>query len=82
MRNPNDKEKIKGLFLGKCINEYIDDPRLKSTAEKAVWLGNDEAHYIKKWEDKDIADLKVLIRLSCIWVESILLTEQYDTEMT
>jgi hypothetical protein len=32
-------------------------------AERAVWLGNDEVHYTKKWENKDIDDLKTLINL-------------------
>ena len=80
-----DEEKkgreIRVMFLGACINEYIDDPRLKATAHRASWLGNDETHYTRRWEDKDIEDLKVLIRLTMNWVENVLLTDEYTDSM-
>jgi hypothetical protein len=50
-------------------------------AERATWLGNDETHYVRKWEDKDINDLKILIKVTLHWIEMELLTEQYKTEM-
>ena len=71
------EEKTRAMFLGPCINEYINDPRLKATAHRASWLGNDETHYTRRWEDKDIKDLKVLIRLTMNWVENVLLTDEY-----
>jgi hypothetical protein len=80
-QNPDDAEKIKGTFLGTVIKTYIDDARLKSTAERATWLGNDETHYVRKWIDKDINDLKLLIKLSVNWIENVLLTEQYSSGM-
>jgi hypothetical protein len=80
-QNPKDEEKIKGTFLGTVIKTYIDDTRLKSTAERATWLGNDETHYVRKWIDKDINDLKLLIKLSVNWIENVLLTEQYSLGM-
>jgi hypothetical protein len=57
-RNRTMPSKFKGKFLVVVIKEYVDDPRLKLTAERASWLGNDETHYVRKWEDKDIEDLK------------------------
>jgi hypothetical protein len=81
-QNPSDEEKIKETFLGTVIKKYIDDTRLKSTAERATWLGNDETHYVKKWIDKDINDLKLLIKLSVNWIENVLLTEEYASNMT
>ncbi len=80
-QNPDDEEKIKETFLGTVIKTYIDDARLKSTAERATWLGNDETHYVRKWIDKDINDLKLLIKLSVNWIENVLLTEQYSSGM-
>jgi hypothetical protein len=80
-QKPDDEEKIKGTFLGKVIETYIDDARLISTAERATWLGNDETHYVRKWIDKDINDLKLLIKLSVNWIENVLLTEQYSSGM-
>jgi Domain of unknown function (DUF4145) len=80
-RNPNDAQKIKETALGNIIKNYVDDPRLKDTAERATWLGNDETHYVRKWADKDITDLKLLIKLSVNWIENVLLTEQYASNM-
>ena len=73
---------IKSKALAKCINEYINDTNIKIVAERAAWLGNDEAHYIKKWADKDISDLKILIRLSLNWIENSLLTNKYHKSMS
>ena len=36
---------------------------------------------MRKWEDKDINDLKTLIKLTMNWIESFLLTEHYKKEM-
>jgi hypothetical protein len=80
-QNPNDHEKIKATPLGTVINNYVNDINLKTTAERAVWLGNDETHYVREWIDKDINDLKILIQMSKNWIEIILLTEQYSSDM-
>lgn len=58
-----------------------DAPKVKSCATKAVWLGNDETHYERKWEDRDINDLKILIQLTLHHIESELLTEKFEMEM-
>lgn len=80
-QNPKDKEKIEKQRLGTCIKEYLEDPNLKSCAKRAAWLGNDETHYVRIWEDRDIDDLKVLIRLTMNWAENVLLTAKYSEEM-
>ncbi len=74
-------EKIKHTLLGSCINNHVDDPRVQVCAKRATWLGNDHTHYIKKWEDKNIEDLKLLIKLTVNWIESGLLTDKYEKEM-
>ncbi len=53
---------IRSTLLGPCINNYIDNRRIKESAQAAVYLGNDETHYTRKWTDHDISDLKLLIR--------------------
>ncbi len=80
-KNPIDKEKIKSVFLGVCINEYVDDKNVQECAKRAAWLGNDETHYVRKWEEKDITDLKILIKLTEAWILNNLLTEKYMKEM-
>jgi hypothetical protein len=81
LKNPDKEEKIKVEPLGKCINTYIEDINVKECAKRAAWLGNDETHYLRKWDDRDIEDLKLLIRLTVNWIENVILTEKYITEM-
>lgn len=80
-KNPDKAEEIKSMFLGKCINELVEDDRIKNTAKRVVWLGNDQTHYIKKWEGKDLKDLKILIQLSINWIESEIMTNRIVEEM-
>jgi len=80
-KNPQDEEEIKKSLLGVVISKFVEDTNLKVCAQRAAWLGNDETHYVRKWETKDIKDLKTLIELSCVWVRSCVLTEKYLAEM-
>ncbi|TYS08946.1 DUF4145 domain-containing protein [Bacillus subtilis] len=75
-----DKETIKAAFLGKCIKQYLSE-NIKQVAERATWLGNDETHYHRVREDRDIQDLKKLINLTVFWISSEIQTERYITEM-
>lgn len=57
--NPNDKDSIEKMFLGNVIKKYLSDfPKLQSLATASTWIGNDETHYIRRHEDKDINDMK------------------------
>lgn len=76
---PVEKEIIEGMPLGKCIQDKIDNPQLQIASQRATWLGNDQTHYVQKYEDKDIDDLKRLIRLSVHWVSLILETKEAET---
>lgn len=80
-KTPADNEKIEKKLLGPCISDLVDDSRIKSVAKRAVWLGNDETHYIKKWEGKNLNDLKKLIDLTVHWIEMEALTISFETEM-
>jgi hypothetical protein len=80
-QNPDEEKNILSTFLGTCISKYIDDPRIKSCAKRAVWLGNDETHYLRKWEGKDVDDLRTLIDLTVHWVQMQHLTDRYEDEM-
>jgi len=81
-KKPDKKEEIMKSLLGNVITSNIDDSRIQTTAKRAAWLGNDETHYYRKWEDKDIKDLKILIRLTVGWIESVQLTEEYEKSMS
>lgn len=80
-QSPTDDERIKKLPLANCISQYIKDTSVQSAAKRATWLGNDETHYVRKWETKDVKDLKILIRLTVNAIENVLLAAHYENEM-
>ena len=45
------------------------------------WLGNDEVHYTRKWEDKDIHDLKSLIMMTVSHIDLTIESDRYLKEM-
>lgn len=65
---PDQKDKILTIPISTCINNYVDNPKLKAVAERAIWLGNDHSHYISKHTDKDLSDLKTLINVAVYWI--------------
>jgi hypothetical protein len=81
LENPDKEEVIKKTLLGKCINDFILDSNVKACAKRATWLGNDETHYVRKWTDQDINDLKMLIKLTINWIDSALTTKKYLSTM-
>jgi hypothetical protein len=78
---PAEADKIKALQLGPCIENFADNDKIKQMAKRAAWLGNDETHYVRKWEDKDLEDLKALIRLTLHWIEMEQMTRDVLQEM-
>ncbi len=80
-RDPSKQEHYQSKFLGNCIRDDISDPRIKACAQRAAWLGNDEAHYYRRWKDKDVQDLKNLIELTLHWIMMEHLTGTYEAHM-
>lgn len=79
---PEDQhETIRNKFLNNCIRDNISNINIKTVASRAVWLGNDETHYTRKWEDKDINDLKSIIELTLHWIESEIRTQKLLEDM-
>lgn len=74
--HPEDKEIIEKKLLSQCIKNYIDDDRIKTLAERSAWIGNDEAHYVRKQEDRDVSDLKNFIKAIVYFIGMILVTEE------
>ncbi|MBY6844861.1 DUF4145 domain-containing protein [Clostridium botulinum] len=82
IKNNSDlEEEIKAKLLGKVINEYIENENIKECARRAVWIGNDETHYVRKWEDKEIKDLRRLIDLTINWILTEEKTKEYLNDM-
>ena len=76
-----ERPRIEKAKLAQCIDDYIDDKNVQECAKRAAWLGNDETHYVRVWDDKDLQDLKILIQLTMNWIHSTLLTKKYIEEM-
>ena len=79
--NEEERAKIHTAFSGNVVRNHITDPRIQSVAERALWLGNDEAHYLRKWSNHDLSDLLVLIELTVKWIEIEDLSSKYEREM-
>lgn len=77
--HPEAEEQIKEKLLGKCIQDYVDDARIRSLAEKAVWIGNDETHYVRKHQDRDVSDMKFFIDAMLHFVSMVLIAEDADS---
>ena len=80
--HPDSAMEVERMPLGKCIDTYISDQNVLQCAKRAAWLGNDETHYIRKWTDKDVSDLYLLVRLTVNWIDNHLLTKKYVNEMS
>lgn len=78
---PERANEIEHMFSGNVVREFVTDPRIESVAKRALWLGNDETHYLRKWADHDINDLLVLIQLTVNWIEIEQLSAKYQGEM-
>ena len=76
-QQPEKEEEIKNKLLGKCV-KMLGNLQLETVAQKATWLGNDQTHYVQKFTDRDISDLKRLVRLTVHWIEMIIETEEAE----
>ena len=81
LKNPDKEDAIKSKLLGLVIKDYVNDERVKMVSKRAVWLGNDETHYVRKWSGKDLNDLKSLIDLTVHWIEMEELTKAMIDDM-
>lgn len=68
--NPDKIDSIKSTMLSPCINEYIDNQRIKSLATASAWLGNDETHYVRKHDDYNLKHLKAFISAIVSYIDS------------
>lgn len=78
-RYPGEEEEIKKLMLSPCIKKYIDNPQIKTLAERSAWIGNDEAHYIRKQANRDVSDMKSFIQATVYFISMILITEDAES---
>lgn len=80
MKIPDATSAIENEALSQCIRR-VDDSRIQGLAHRSVWVGNDETHYVRKWENKDITDLKNLIKLTSTFISHELEAAKYLADM-
>lgn len=66
---PGKTEEISKCTLSQCINTYCDNDPIKGLAMASAWLGNDETHYVRKYENYSIVDLKAFIDVIISYIE-------------
>jgi len=75
--HPEKCDTVKKTALGSLINDWVKDPNIKTCAERATWIGNDETHYLRIYENADLQDLRDLISLTVNWVHNSILTDKF-----
>jgi hypothetical protein len=78
---PDKADEIRSKFSGAVVTDYISDSRIQQVARRSLWLGNDETHYLRKWESHDVKDLIALIRLTTNWIDIDHLSKAYIQQM-
>ena len=67
-KNKEQEEKIKKEPLSQVITNYILSDKIRNLAKASIWIGNDETHYVRKYEDKDIKDIKRFISATVAYI--------------
>ena len=58
LKHPDKEDEIRKMGqLGNVISTFINDKKLNAHISAASWLGNDEVHYTRKYEDEDVNSL-------------------------
>ncbi len=69
MKKPEKEDEIKKDALGKIIAEQLSDfPKIQTLAKASAWIGNDETHYVRKHNDKDLNDLKAFLLAAATFI--------------
>ncbi|KRL97461.1 hypothetical protein FD50_GL001442 [Liquorilactobacillus satsumensis DSM 16230 = JCM 12392] len=78
-KNPEKRSEIESKFLGNVINENLDDlPRIQTLAKAAVWIGNDETHFVKIHSEKDLKDMKGFLSAAALYISAELKADEAE----
>ena len=76
-KQPENEKDVKSKFLGKVIdNNLTEFPKIQTLAKAAVWIGNDETHFVRVHEDKDIQDMKDFLTATALFISAELKVEE------
>ncbi|MCU7195868.1 hypothetical protein [Turicibacter sanguinis] len=65
--NPKNQNDVKADWLSNCIKR-LDYQPLTDVCERALWLGNDQTHYVPIYEEYNLNDLKDIIMTAVSWI--------------
>src|SRR5215207_10177079 len=74
---PEREDDIRRMPLGECLRRFAGDPSVHACAARAAWLEDDEALYLRRWDEHDLNELRLLIRLTINWLENVLLARRF-----
>lgn len=74
--NSEVSDKIDHMNLMQIIKTYINHSSILHLARAATWLGNDQTHTAKKYNDYDLEDLKRFILAVAKYIDLELTTEE------
>lgn len=69
-QDPGREAEIRRATLAACTARFVDDPHLKACASRAFLAAGDA-------DGAGLGDLKVLVRLTVNWIDSVLLERDY-----
>ncbi len=81
LQHPDKEDEIKKRPIAQVIEGFVTNENIKQCAKRAIWLGNDETHYVRKWVEKDIKDLKLLLQITVNWIQQEVITKKLLEEM-
>lgn len=70
-------DNIYKMFLGSAIN-LIKVPKIQTLAKASTWLGNDETHYQRRYENKDLNDMKKFIEALIYFIKFELFAKEAE----
>ena len=70
-----------GILTNKSATLVLtnNNDKIKTLAEKSEWIGNDEAHYVKIQDDRDINDMKKFIDALVYFISMSLIVDDAET---
>ena len=76
-KQPENEDNVKSKFLGKVIDENLSEfPKIQALAKAAVWIGNDETHFVRVHEDKNIQDMKGFLTATALFISAELKADE------
>lgn len=76
-----DPTSIKSIMLGQAIKR-IENLTVQNLAKATTWIGNDETHYERRYEDKDVNDMKRFIRALVHFISFELIASEAEDFVT